>query len=44
VQCDRFFEKRMLPEDDPVRFKHVVNVYILMTCETILTSILANKM
>jgi hypothetical protein len=33
MQCDRFLEKIMLPEDDPVRLKHVVNVYILMTCE-----------
>jgi hypothetical protein len=23
----------MLPEDGPVRLKHVVNIYILMTCE-----------
>jgi hypothetical protein len=34
VQCNRFLEKRMLPEYGPVRLKHVVNVYILMTCET----------
>jgi hypothetical protein len=33
VQCDGFLEKRMLPEDGPVRLKHVVNIYILMTCE-----------
>jgi hypothetical protein len=34
VQCDRFLEKRMLPEDGPVRLKNVANAYILMTCET----------
>jgi hypothetical protein len=27
-------KKRMLPEDGPMKLKHVVNVYILMTCET----------
>jgi hypothetical protein len=36
--------KIILPEDVPVRSKHVVNIYTLMTCETFLTSILANKM
>jgi hypothetical protein len=38
VQCDRFLEKKkekILPEDDPVKLKHVINVYILMTCETL---------
>jgi hypothetical protein len=34
VQCERFLEKRMLPEDGPVRLKHVVDLYILMTGET----------
>jgi hypothetical protein len=27
VQCCRFLEKRMLPEDSPVRLKHVVNIH-----------------
>jgi hypothetical protein len=34
VQCDRFLEKRMLPEDALVRLKNVVNIYILMARET----------
>jgi hypothetical protein len=40
VQCDRFLGKRMLPEDDPMRLKHIY----FNDMGYILTNILVNKM